>query len=86
MIVKKEKHIPYRDSTLTMIMKDSLTGNCKTTLIVTISQDPTMMHETYGTLRFGMVCGNVKTTGKSSSVSVDDQLGRYQKALQEVKS
>lgn len=30
-------HIPYRDSKLTRIIKDSLGGNAKTTLIVTCS-------------------------------------------------
>ena len=35
---KGEKaHVPYRDSKLTRILKDSLGGNSKTTLIVTCS-------------------------------------------------
>ena len=38
----KIHHIPYRDSKLTRIIKDSLGGNSKTTLIVTCS--PHEMH------------------------------------------
>ena len=34
---EKIQHIPYRDSKLTRIIKDSLGGNSKTTLIVTCS-------------------------------------------------
>ena len=34
---KRIHHIPYRDSKLTRILKDSLGGNSKTTLIVTCS-------------------------------------------------
>lgn len=83
-IVKKSKVIPYRDSPLTLIMKDSLTGNCKTSLIVTIAQDPTMMQETYSTLRFGSVCGSVKTTGQVKSVSISKQLDQYKATLNEV--
>ena len=30
-------HVPYRDSKLTRILEDSLGGNCKTTLVATIS-------------------------------------------------
>lgn len=39
---KKEGHVPYRDSKLTKILKDSFGGNSKTTLIVTCS--PHEMH------------------------------------------
>ena len=31
------QHIPYRDSKLTRFLEDSLGGNCKTTIIATIS-------------------------------------------------
>ena len=36
-IAKNATHIPYRDSKLTRILKESLGGNNKTTLIVTCS-------------------------------------------------
>lgn len=34
---KKKDHIPYRDSKLTRILQDSLSGNCKTSLIINFS-------------------------------------------------
>ena len=30
-------HVPYRDSKLTRILEDSLGGNCKTTMMATVS-------------------------------------------------
>ena len=33
---KKEIHIPYRDSKLTRLLKDSLGGNCKTIMIAAV--------------------------------------------------
>lgn len=36
--VDKKKHIPYRDSKLTFILKDSLGGNSKTYMIANISE------------------------------------------------
>ncbi len=36
-LAKGESYIPYRDSTLTMILKNSLGGSSKTSMIVTIS-------------------------------------------------
>ena len=34
---QKKKHVPYKDSNLTRILKDSLGGNAKTTLLVACS-------------------------------------------------
>ena len=51
-IINKEKHIPYRDSKLTHILKDSLGGNAKTSIIATISQLESNIEETISTLNF----------------------------------
>ena len=32
-----KKHVPYRDSKMTRILKDSLGGNCKTSIIICCS-------------------------------------------------
>lgn len=48
----KAAHIPYRNSLLTTILKDSLGGNCKTVMIATISGDKSNLDETISTLRF----------------------------------
>ncbi len=36
---KKTAFIPYRDSKLTRILKDSLGGNCKTVMIACVSAE-----------------------------------------------
>ncbi len=48
----KSSHIPYRNSLLTTVLKDSLGGNCKTVMIATISTDKSNVDETISTLRF----------------------------------
>jgi kinesin family protein 18/19 len=35
--IKKVAHVPYRDSKLTRLLKDSLGGNCLTTMIANVS-------------------------------------------------
>lgn len=44
--------VPYRNSMLTMILKDSLGGNCKTTMIATLSVEQSQIPETISTCRF----------------------------------
>jgi kinesin family protein 5 len=50
----KEAHIPYRNSKLTHILRDSLGGNCKTTLVLACSPAIWNIEETISTLKFGM--------------------------------
>jgi kinesin family protein 6/9 len=49
---KSAQHIPYRNSLLTTLLRDSLGGNCKTVMIATISADKSNIDETISTLRF----------------------------------
>lgn len=50
---KKAKYIPFRDSKLTRLLEDSLGGNCKTSLVVTIGPAAHNGGETISTLNFG---------------------------------
>ena len=61
---EKEKgnrsHIPYRNSLMTTILKDSLGGNCKTILIANASSDIHFIDETMSTMRFALRCAKVQ--------------------------
>ncbi|CAG2111742.1 unnamed protein product, partial [Medioppia subpectinata] len=48
----KVAHIPYRDSILTYLLKDSLGGNSRTSMIATISPAKCHLEETLSTLRY----------------------------------
>ena len=50
--LKKPTHIPYKDSTLTHLLKDSIGGNCKTYLIANISPNYENFDESINTLYF----------------------------------
>nr|XP_034171220.1 kinesin-like protein KIF6 isoform X1 [Osmia lignaria] len=45
-------HIPYRNSLLTSILRDSLGGNCLTTMLATISVESYNLQETVSTCKF----------------------------------
>ena len=61
---KKPEHIPYRDSKLTRILQDSLGGNAKTSLIVTISPSNYNAEESLSSLNFGSRAMKVKNKPK----------------------
>ena len=63
----KKKFIPYRDSKLTFLLKDSLGGNSKTYLIAAISESnnssqvTSFKQETLSTLKFAHKSKMIKT-------------------------
>ena len=56
---KKTHFIPYRDSVLTWLLKDSLGGNSKTIMIATISPADINKGETLSTLRYANRAKNI---------------------------
>ena len=53
-------HIPYRDSKLTRMLKDSLGGNTKTIMIACISPNPFLIDETMTTLNYAIRAQGIK--------------------------
>lgn len=45
-------HIPYRNSLMTMVLRDSLGGNCKTTMVATVNLSAPFVDESISTCRF----------------------------------
>ncbi|XP_039994875.1 uncharacterized protein kif16bb isoform X2 [Xiphias gladius] len=56
---KKQIFIPYRDSVLTWLLKDSLGGNSMTTMIATVSPAEVNYGETLSTLRYASRAKNI---------------------------
>lgn len=82
----KNKHIPFKDSALTMLMKDFLYGNCATNLIVQISEDSNMINETISTLRFGSNCCYLKNNIAQNIVSNEDEVLNIKNEIFEYKN
>ncbi|CAG9317648.1 unnamed protein product [Blepharisma stoltei] len=62
-------HIPYRNSLMTTILRDSLGGNCKTVLIATMNSDANQLEETLSTAKFAKRCSKLV-----ADVSVNEQV------------
>ena len=56
--------IPWRDSKLTRILQDSLSGNCRIVMIATVSQSLLCLEETIFTLNYANKARNVKVSLK----------------------
>ncbi|XP_035388465.1 kinesin-like protein KIF6 isoform X2 [Electrophorus electricus] len=57
---KNRSHIPYRNSMMTSVLRDSLGGNCMTTMIATVSSEKTNIDESISTCRFAQRVALIK--------------------------
>ncbi|CAH6788018.1 Stard9 [Phodopus roborovskii] len=57
--VRRQSYIPYRDSVLTWLLKESLGGNSKTIMVATVSPAHTSYSETMSTLRYASNAKNI---------------------------
>eukprot|EP01033_Poteriospumella_lacustris_P007937 gene7937-5710_t len=57
-------HVPYRESKLTRLLKDSLGGNGMTALLACVSPAPTNQDETINTLRFASRASSIVNVAK----------------------
>lgn len=87
---KKQIFIPYRDSVLTWLLKDSLGGNSKTTMIATISPADVNYGETLSTLHYASRAKNIvnsPTVNEDNRVTVirglQAEIARLRKLLEE---
>ena len=73
----KKGYVPYRDSKLTRILKDSLEGNCRTVMIVNISPSTICFEDTYNTLSFANKAKNIKTKVQKNELIVKNNVKKF---------
>ena len=59
-------HLPFRGSKLTLVLRDSFIGNCKTLMISTISPGYKTTEQTLNTLRYAYRLKEIKTVGNTA--------------------
>ncbi|KAF9534915.1 kinesin-like protein [Crepidotus variabilis] len=76
------RHIPYRNSKLTRLLKFSLGGNCKTVMIVCVAPTSAHFDDTHNTLIYAERATKIKTKVVTRNVvNVDRHVGRYVEAI-----
>ena len=58
-------HIPYRDSKLTRLLKDSLGGNCRTVMIASVSPSSLSYEDTHNTLKYAHRASAIKPIART---------------------
>ena len=83
----KQEHVSFRGSMMTMILRDSLGGNCNTKMIATISALKEDIYESLGTCRFArsvqMVQNDMK---KNERVDAGVIIARLKKEVSDLKA
>ncbi|KAL0694814.1 hypothetical protein Bca4012_061994 [Brassica carinata] len=77
-LVEGKKHIPYRNSKLTQLLKDSLGGSCNTVMIANISPSNLSFGETQNTLHWADRAKEIRVKGcevNEEVVQVSEQVG-----------
>ncbi|XP_060462234.1 kinesin-like protein KIF18A [Panthera onca] len=82
---RKNQHIPYRNSKLTRLLKDSLGGNCQTIMIAAVSPSSVFYDDTYNTLKYANRAKDIKSSLKSNVLNLDNHITRYVKICNEQK-
>ena len=78
-------HVPYRDSKITRILKDSLGGNSLTVMLACVSPADTNFEETLNTLRFAARASTiVNSTSSNKEYECQDGAGVSAMLLQEI--
>ena len=73
----KGNFVPYRDSKLTRLLKDSLGGNCRTVMIANISSADSSFEETLNTLKYANRAKNIKTNVQRNVLNVNYHISEY---------
>ncbi|XP_045380090.1 kinesin-like protein KIF18A [Camelus bactrianus] len=82
---RKNQHIPYRNSKLTRLLKDSLGGNCQTIMIAAVSPSSVFYDDTYNTLKYANRAKDIKSSLRSNVLNLDNHITQYVKICNEQK-
>jgi len=80
----KHKFVPYRDSKLTRLLKDSLGGNCTTIMITNTSPADFCYEDTQNSLKYANRVKNIRTIQKQTVAKIKDS--EYSKIISNLRA
>ena len=82
----KKPYIPYRDSKLTRLLKDSLGGNARTVMIANVSPSINTFDDTYNTLKYANRAKNIKTVVTRNVLNAQYHISNYVSIINNLKN
>ncbi|XP_042875431.1 kinesin-like protein KIF19 isoform X2 [Penaeus japonicus] len=81
----RAKYVNYRDSKLTRLLKDALSGNCRTVMIAHVSPCHVHREETRNTLIYADRAKNISKQVRRNVLDVSYHVSQYQNIISELK-
>ncbi|CAD8203748.1 unnamed protein product [Paramecium octaurelia] len=81
----KNPFIPFRNSKLTRLLKDSLGGNCRTVMISNVTPAVNCFEETYNTLVYANRAKNIKTIANRNVLMAQNHISNYAQLIQNLR-
>ena len=81
----KKPYVPYRDSKLTRLLKDSLGGNARTIMIANISPSINTFDDTNNTLKYANRAKNIKTLVQRNVLNAQYHISNYVNIINNLK-
>ncbi|KAJ4833321.1 Kinesin-like protein KIN-8B [Turnera subulata] len=79
-------YVPYRNSKLTRILKDGLSGNSQTVMVATVSPAGGQYHHTVNTLKYADRAKEIKTHIQKNIGTVDTHVSDYQRMIESLQT
>jgi kinesin family protein 18/19 len=81
-----KNYVPYRNSKLTRLLKDGLSGNSRTAMIATVSASSEQYAHSIGTLKYADRAKEIKTHIVQNVGSVESHIADYQRIIDNLQS
>lgn len=79
-------YVPYRNSKLTRILKDGLSGNSRTIMVATVSPADDQYHHTVNTLKYADRAKEIKTHIHKNIGTIDTHVEDYQRMIENLQA
>eukprot|EP00747_Dinoflagellata_sp_TGD_P162684 gnl/TRDRNA2_/TRDRNA2_180553_c0_seq1.p1 gnl/TRDRNA2_/TRDRNA2_180553_c0~~gnl/TRDRNA2_/TRDRNA2_180553_c0_seq1.p1 ORF type:complete len:1036 (-),score=198.18 gnl/TRDRNA2_/TRDRNA2_180553_c0_seq1:71-3178(-) len=80
-----DSFVPYRDSKMTRLLKDSLGGNCRTVMIANVTPCHLNYEDTHNTLKYASRARSIKTKAVRNVVHVNYHVSKYNQIIRELR-